>query len=274
MNRTFRMLAGLLAACAIPTANAALSNVTNLVTVTKSPLAYNRAAKTFDALISVRNTGRETLLSPIYLMVTGLPETASVNSAADFSPDGKPMVLLPVGKSGLMPGAAVTNVAIRFHNPARDKFDPVLRVLSYTGAKLPPDPGQAGKATLAGVDYNRNWVRDDVEVYIARNFGHSERLVQALNDYAVAAQRGILSTNSQESLQAANLLGRAIECLMHVAPSDGDAGKSIQSASINTPARFAAWLRYQDRLAGSVLGSRPVRQWATSCSFQPEMLRN
>ncbi|GHV60176.1 hypothetical protein FACS1894103_4970 [Campylobacterota bacterium] len=32
--------------------------------------------------------------------------------------------------------------------------------------ELPPDPGKAGKATLEGIDSNKNGVRDDVEIEI------------------------------------------------------------------------------------------------------------
>jgi len=31
---------------------------------------------------------------------------------------------------------------------------------------LPPDPGEAGKATLTGIDVDRDGVRDDLQRYI------------------------------------------------------------------------------------------------------------
>jgi hypothetical protein len=152
-------------------------------------------------------------------------------------------------------------------------FAPAFNGLPHSGTTLPPDPGAAGKLTLAGVDANRNNVRDDVEIYIATNFSSSQRLRQGLYDFAAASQRAILSTNEQESMQAASLTGRAMECLEYVAPDDMS-WKSVNAVSVNTPDRLRAWMAHQRRLSGSVLPGRPMREWKTSCTFQPDALKN
>ena len=41
-------------------------------------------------------------------------------------------------------------------------------------ANLPPDPGPAGKLTLDGVDADKDGMRDDVQRWIATEWGHSE----------------------------------------------------------------------------------------------------
>jgi hypothetical protein len=37
-------------------------------------------------------------------------------------------------------------------------------------ANLPPDPGQAGKLTIDGIDVDKDGVRDDVQRWIAENW--------------------------------------------------------------------------------------------------------
>lgn len=263
------------AACSLfsAPASAALDDVTSAVSITRAPLVYNRATRTFDATVTLRNIGSQTLGAPLFLVVSGLPETVSVNSATSLSAEGQPMVNMPLAAAGLAPGQSISNFVVRFHNPAQVKFSPALKVLSHSGTALPPDPGAAGKLTLAGVDVNRNNVRDDVEIYIATNFTSSQKLRQALTDFAVASQRAILATNEQESMQAANLAGRAMECLEYVAPDDMS-WQSVNAVAVNTPQRFAAWMAHQGRLAGSVLPGRPMREWRTSCTFQPDALNN
>jgi len=44
---------------------------------------------------------------------------------------------------------------------------------------LPPDPGQAGKLTIDGIDVDKDGVRDDVQRWIAQNWGHSQLAVKA-----------------------------------------------------------------------------------------------
>ena len=51
-------------------------------------------------------------------------------------------------------------------------------------ADLPPDPGEAGKATIDGIDADKDGVRDDVQRYIWENWPDSERARRVL--FAVA----------------------------------------------------------------------------------------
>ena len=55
-------------------------------------------------------------------------------------------------------------------------------------ANLPPDPGEAGKLTIDGIDADKDGVRDDVQRCIAENWGHSERAVAGLTIVAKIAQ--------------------------------------------------------------------------------------
>jgi hypothetical protein len=51
-------------------------------------------------------------------------------------------------------------------------------------ANLPPDPGEAGKATIDGIDADKDGMRDDVQRYIAENWSHSPIAVKQLTALA------------------------------------------------------------------------------------------
>ncbi|WP_345984447.1 hypothetical protein WCX49_07335 [Sulfurimonas sp. HSL-1656] len=55
------------------------------------------------------------------------------------------------------------------------------------GHTLPPDPGEAGKETLLGIDSNNDGVRDDLERYIYHRFNGYEH---AAKERAIALQYG------------------------------------------------------------------------------------
>ncbi len=61
-------------------------------------------------------------------------------------------------------------------------------------ANLPPDPGEAGKATYDGIDADKDGTRDDVQRWIAINYGHSpiavKRLTIAAEQYLRAVHYG------------------------------------------------------------------------------------
>lgn len=84
--------------------------------------------------------------------------------------------------------------------------------LTFSPFPLPPDPGEAGKATLAGIDSNNNGVRDDVERWIVLSFANGLEkppIVQA----SVALQQTLTSSNELEAQQGGENLDRAIACL-------------------------------------------------------------
>ena len=61
---------------------------------------------------------------------------------------------------------------------------------------LPPDPGAAGKQTLAGIDSNQNCVRDYVELFLLRFFSRDARLLRGMANVAIINQAAILATTS------------------------------------------------------------------------------
>ena len=56
------------------------------------------------------------------------------------------------------------------------------------GNNLPPDPGAEADKTVAGVDFNKNGIRDDVELAIFKAYPNSAKTRAVLLQYALALQ--------------------------------------------------------------------------------------
>ena len=56
------------------------------------------------------------------------------------------------------------------------------------GKNLPPNPGAEADKTLAGIDVNRNGIRDDVELAVFKEYPHSARTRSVLLQYALVSQ--------------------------------------------------------------------------------------
>ncbi len=59
---------------------------------------------------------------------------------------------------------------------------------------LPPDPGEAGKETVAGIDSDNDGVRDDVQRWIVLTYPDEPNTQQALFQMAVAMQKSALGS--------------------------------------------------------------------------------
>src|SRR3990167_7164266 len=62
------------------------------------------------------------------------------------------------------------------------------------GKNLPPDPGAEADKTVAGVDFNKNGIRDDVELAIFKAYPDSAKTRAALLQYALALQMEAIQT--------------------------------------------------------------------------------
>lgn len=106
------------------------------------------------------------------------------------------------------------------------------------GITVPPDPSPSvNNSTLAGVDMNKNGVRDDVERMIAKKVSSQsefDNLIQAAVEY----QRVVVS--GFDSKDAADVYMRKLACIEQKAiklqPDD------IKVATMNTPARRSSFI--------------------------------
>ena len=69
-----------------------------------------------------------------------------------------------------------------------------LTVDDVMGKSLPPDPGAEADKTVAGIDANKNGIRDDVELAIFKEYPNSAKTRAVLLQYALALQMEAVQT--------------------------------------------------------------------------------
>lgn len=144
---------------------------------------------------------------------------------------------------------------------------------------LPPDPGEAGKATLEGIDSDKDGLRDDVQIWISTNF-HSPRIQMSLRDLAMAIQQAVLASPSEKvSIQSASVAqNAATRCFAYV--SDGlshptEVLHNLTAHIINTPARIDAYKSYKTAYRVFAIADEPAQHTSTFgkyCSVDPSTL--
>lgn len=139
---------------------------------------------------------------------------------------------------------------------------------------LPPDPGEAGKQTLEGIDSDNDGVRDDVQRYIAITVTDSARHREALRQNAAVTQRILLAQTSEESIQLAKDSIHTIECLDYLGFIDQNIWKEVKALMINTPIRLQALKAHTSRISGQVFTTLSDAERATACTFDVSALPN
>lgn len=144
------------------------------------------------------------------------------------------------------------------------------------GNELPPDPGEAGKATLEGIDSDGDGLRDDIQRYIVLTYPDSQKTRAALRQAAIALQKIILESPDEESaLRNTELEARASECLWYIHPDDGNRMDDMLIAEfLNTLERSRAYLEYNSKLGGNVFGGKDIDEYGSSCTFDPDAMED
>jgi len=145
-------------------------------------------------------------------------------------------------------------------------------------AALPPDPGEAGKVTLAGIDLDNDGVRDDVQRWIVMTYPNSQKTRAGLRQLAQDYQRFILgAANSTQIYAAASSMSRAHSCLGYVLPVGQfitTVGGSLKAQMLNTYARSKAFLQADRHLSGRMYKGLPYNQRKQGCNFNPDVMPN
>jgi hypothetical protein len=148
-------------------------------------------------------------------------------------------------------------------------------------ANLPPHPGPAGNATVEGVDSNRDGIRDDIEIFIAENYGYSERAVRALRSIARDVQHDIVDPpkTPEEAVARSNVKARAIWCYGATVDWETRVSKramlDVIAETVNTPERFDRFRRKEKLLAGQVSEAPDPRLSIEElCGYDPAQLKN
>jgi hypothetical protein len=142
---------------------------------------------------------------------------------------------------------------------------------------LPPDPGDAGKVPLAGIDADGDGVRDDIERYVVFAYPGSEKTRSALMNLAIADQNFFLlgSTPSLALTQVTRAL-QAKSCLYFILGGvirGQPVRHALEAALLNTHARSLAFTTVDESLIGQTFAA-PTSSDASSCPFDIATMRN
>jgi hypothetical protein len=140
-------------------------------------------------------------------------------------------------------------------------------MVPFTLAEGVPDPGEAGKLTLEGIDSDKDGVRDDVQIWINKKFPvaskpNTNKAFQQLAKYSQLTLK-----NYQDKEKATfyhNKEEEALECLMWVMNSAQKVyrlEKEVAAQFYNTKPRIKAYLTVNSYLHGqgtpdSILGTK------------------
>ena len=123
---------------------------------------------------------------------------------------------------------------------------------TINGIQVPPDPGPANDATLAGIDANHNGVRDDVERAIAARYGNNLTEWRAAMQAARADQMSVVADGNPSASQAANVAEmKSGACLVDAFEPEGDsslvtkASGFVYALTLNTSSRYDAFYATQ-----------------------------
>lgn len=161
----------------------------------------------------------------------------------------------------------------------------LIDLLQASNVVLPPDPGEAGKATVKGIDSDGDGLRDDIQRFIALKYPDSELVRAILSVRAKSFQAKIVDANdealsiknTQESMRMAN-------CSEHVAWKKNieirdwfDMEREIQAEVNNTDQRIRNYIIYNGQggrrsySSGPQLGLEKSKMY---CPFDPDIIPN
>lgn len=246
------------------------TDVTAMTSIGRSGMVLNRTTNTFDSTITLTNISQVPLYMPFRLIISAVPDNVSLQNGTAVTSNGKSYIDTTLPNGQLNQGQSV-KVLVKMNNVPRVSFQTTFSVDAALAAvtALPPDPGPSGQTTLLGVDSNGNGIRDDVERYIALNYGSSPNAVKSL--YEVARTLQAMLTVPQGNATAAKAVNdtawRNRSCLVFLFGAiDGHKkSKDVFAEQFNTLERYRAWSRQDDLLAGQAFES--PRNRSTTCDF-------
>ena len=134
--------------------------------------------------------------------------------------------------------------------------DDLTIIIPVESSELPPDPGEEGKADVAGIDSDNDGVRDDVERYIAYKYPDNPLTRKALYQYSKYEQLNLINSHNKYKIKGYSpLINKAISCLYKVREKEDDAHailKDIRVIILNTHERFRANLSVNKHLDGEI----------------------
>jgi len=136
---------------------------------------------------------------------------------------------------------------------------------------LPPDPGEAGKQTLLGIDSDNDGVRDDIQRYIYFTYPNEKKVRLAMTQIAGDFQRLLPDAADPDmALENVKKLNCSDICLYYIKGGVRN-GMRLSDALIaeilNTKDRSFAYITFNNSLAGKTATLPPLAEHKNCCSF-------
>lgn len=133
-----------------------------------------------------------------------------------------------------------------------------------------PDPSQ-NKATLAGIDSDLDGIRDDIQIWIDKEFADNLSLRNGMRQLASSLQTQILSTHDQElsNLATRNFL-RSMSCMTYLVGLDQKMRLKnlLKEKALNTKDRLYAEIKANEHFSGQGLSVSIDPEYTKSqCDF-------
>lgn len=148
---------------------------------------------------------------------------------------------------------------------------------------LPPDPGEAGKSTLEGIDSDNDGVRDDLQRYIALTYTDSAKVRALLTQLVKILQQSLIDAEDKNlSIQHSDDVTRSFKCKDYLEWNSNirlkDPTLDLVAETMNTIKRSRKYIKYNGQLAGRLVDFGVVRKDKThlkiNCDFDPDSLPN
>lgn len=151
--------------------------------------------------------------------------------------------------------------------PPKTHSRPLPVELTIEQINLPPDPGEEGEETLAGVDSDGDGLRDDIQRYIALEYWEEPSLQLALRQYAQSLQSTIEDVEAMEPDDVDRIdtaTARAESCVRFREGSERGLTllSTILAEVLNTEERSLAYFAYLRKLSGGPLARFEVSEAA------------
>jgi hypothetical protein len=162
-----------------------------------SSLAFNQETSTYDSVASVTNASKEPIHSPLSIIITDISAPGvSLKNATGNTANGEPYIAVSLPQDSLQPGAAVTDIPLKFSSPTDTPFTfsgvPLSR-LSVQVSRIfvvptTPTVSTGGKRSLNAVAFDGegrtiqntafHWTSEKTEVALVSPNGIVEGLVE------------------------------------------------------------------------------------------------
>jgi hypothetical protein len=160
-------------------------------------------------------------------------------------------------------------VSAPFKGSLQRVLSPVVAV-TVDPVSLPPDPGDAGKQTIEGIDSDSDGLRDDIQRHIAIRYEQQSSLQPGLTQLARSYQQFLLNSDAPDDdvYTIAEARGRAQDCLTYLAGSPTASLallRDLRSQLLNTRARSLAYAEADKKLSGKFFASTDSNQYSSQC---------